>query len=380
MNRIEYDNVTVPVIVQFVGGDLRLRGRSGGRLQIDGEGAEAEQLGEGQPYVVRISGDARITVPDDVNVSVQQVSGDAKLTELGCSTDVNTVGGDLIVRGAQSVNIKTVGSDLRVKRVEGEVIVESVGSDATIREVTGNVWVAAIGSDLYLRNIDGSCKVDRVSADLVLNISFAPEQEYHFNIGGDILCRVREETNATFYLPAKTECRLDVEVEISESDDGQQIVTLGTGEATVTLGEANSLRLVGEEEDYVLSFGVQIEDELEARLTTLETKLSRQLEGLDERIQAKAQHWSAQAEQIAERAQQQAERAAERVRRKMERSAKRKRDPGPRRIQFALGSDGTPKRKKDPVTEQERLLILQMVQENKITIEEAERLLAALEG
>ncbi|MCD4687284.1 MAG: hypothetical protein K8S97_15255, partial [Anaerolineae bacterium] len=87
-----------------------------------------------------------------------------------------------------------------------------------------------------------------------------------------------------------------------------------------------------------------------------------------------------QAEQIAERAQQQAERAAERVRRKMERSAKRKRDPGPRRIQFALGSDGTPKRKKDPVTEQERLLILQMVQENKITIEEAERLLAALDG
>lgn len=380
MNRIEYDNVTVPVIIQVVGGDLRLRGRSGGRLQIDGEGANAEQLGEGQPYVVRVSGDARITVPDDVNVSVQQVGGDAKLTELGRATDINTVGGDLIVRGAQSLNIKTVGSDLRVKRVEGEVIVESVGSDATIREVTGNVWVTAIGSDLYLRNIDGSCKVDHVNADLVLNIDFEPEQEYRFNAGSDVLCRVREDTNATFHLPADTECILDVEAEISEDNGVEQIVTLGTGAATVKIGEASTLRLVGEEEDYVLSFGVQIEEELEARLSTLESKLSRQLEGLDERIQAKAQHWSTQAERLAERAQQQAERAAERVRLKMERSTRHKRDPGPRRIQFTMGTDGLPKRKKDPVTEQERLLILQMVQENKITIEEAEQLLAALDG
>jgi len=34
----------------------------------------------------------------------------------------------------------------------------------------------------------------------------------------------------------------------------------------------------------------------------------------------------------------------------------------------------------EPVKEEERLMILQMVQEKKITIEEAERLLAALEG
>lgn len=380
MNRIDYDNVTVPVIIQNVGGDLRLRGRSGGRLQIDGEGAEAEQLGEGQPYLVRASGDARITVPDDVNVSVQQVGGDAKLTDLGRAADINLVGGDLIVRGTQSLNIKTVGSDLRIKRVDGEVIVETVGSDATIREVTGSVWVAAIGSDLYLRNVDGGCKVEKVGSDLVLSVEFVPGQEYRFTVRGDILCRVQEDTNATFYLPGSTELSLDVEAEVSEDDDGQQIVRLGAGEATVYIGEAEALRLVGEEDDYVLSFGVQIEEELDARLSTLEAKLSRQLDGLDERIAAKAQVWSEQAERLAERAQRQAERAAERVRRHMERSVKRKRDPGPRRIQFAFDADGKPKRRKDPVTEEERLLILQMVQENKITIEEAERLLAALDG
>jgi len=33
----------------------------------------------------------------------------------------------------------------------------------------------------------------------------------------------------------------------------------------------------------------------------------------------------------------------------------------------------------DPVTEQERLMIFKMVEEGKITIDEAERLLAALE-
>lgn len=378
MVRYEFDDVTVPVILQTIGGDLRLRGRSGARLQIDGEGAEVEQIGEGQPYVVRCSGDARITVPDAVALSVQQVGGDAKITDVEGAIDIQAVGGDLVLRNVAAVQLKAVGGDLRLKRADGNVTIEAIGGDATIRDVEGAVWVANVGDDLYLRGITGSCVVEDVGSDLVLNLNFLPDMDYRFNTDGDILCRVQDDANAVFVLPADTEVVLDVDAAVAEDEDGLKTITLGAGGATVYIQAAEAVRLVGEEEDYTISFGVQLEEEIEARLSTLEERLSEQLEGLDQRIQERATVWASQAERVAERAQKQAERALERVRRNMDRGAKRKRGPGPRRIDLSARAD-TQGRRSDPVSEQERLLILKMVQENKITIEEAERLLAALD-
>jgi hypothetical protein len=379
MTHLEYENIQVPIIIQAVGGDLRLRGRDESWLVVDGDNATVEQLGEGQPYVVRCSSDARITVPDNVDVSVQNVGNDAKITDVGGKTDVQNIGGDLMVRSTGDIRVKTVGSDLRVKRVEGNVTIETVGSDATIREVNGSVWIANIGSDLYMRNIEGSCKIESVGSDLVLSLDFVAGQEYHFSVGGDILCRVQPDADARLILPLETEVRLDVPAEIEENTDAEeQIVTLGDGSATVYIKNADALRLVGEGEDYMINFGIQIEEELEARLSSLEEKLSTQLDGLDERIQAKTAQFASQAEKFAERAQKQAERAAERIRRSMERQS-RKRKPGPRRVVMSMQQDAAKRKNDDPVSEQERLMILKMVQDNTISIEEAERLLAALD-
>ncbi|MBN1967420.1 MAG: hypothetical protein JW910_22390 [Anaerolineae bacterium] len=384
MGRVCRENVNVPVIIQSVGGDLRLRGRGEGDLIVDGDGIHVEQIGEGQPFLVRAEGDCRITVPHDVAVVVQNVGGDAKITDLGGDTEIGAVGGDLTLRGVQGVVIKSAGGDLRLKWASGDVVVKAVGGDATIREVGGNLGVDAIGADLYIRNVEGSCVVQSVGSDLVLNIDFLPEREYQFSAGGDILCRVQPDTNARFVVPADLPVGLDVAADVSESDDGhQQIITLGDGRATITIGDGTELRLVSEEEDYVLDLGSQIEEELEARLSTIEEKISQQLEGLDERLQATAEHMASRAEQLAERAQRQAARAAERLR---DRGSKSKAKRGPR-IGFTWQTSpappappARPARPVDPVSEQERLMILKMVQDKKISIEEAERLLAALDS
>jgi hypothetical protein len=376
--RFEQDGVDVPIVVQGVGGDLRLRGRPGDRLIVDGDNPQVQQIGEDQPFVVRCAGDARVTVPETVNVSVQQVGGDAKITDITGQVDIKTVGGDLAIRNVQDVQVKTVGGDLRIKRADGNVTVETVGADATIREVGGAVWVATVGSDLYVRNVGGSCVAERVGADLVLNIDFLPEHEYRFGAGSDILCRVQPDANVRFALPPEVDVQLDVAAEVTATDD-QQAVTLGDGGILVHIERANSLRLVGEEEDYMLSLGVQIEEELEARMSSLEEKLSQHLAGLDDRFQAKAEQFASQAEKFARRAERQAERAAEQIRRSFDRqTVKRKREAGPRRRRFTVDSRAA-SRPSEPISEQERLMILQMVRDNKISIEEAERLLSALE-
>jgi len=391
MARLEKENVTVPVVIQMVAGDLRLRGRAGDRLVIDGDGVHVEQAGEGQPYMINCAGDARIAVPEGVKVSVRQVGGDARITDLGADIDLQVVGGNLSIRNVQGIQVKSVGGDLRIKRASGHVTVEAVGSDATIREVDGAVWIATVGADLYVRDVEGSCVVERAGSDLVLSLDFAPGREYRFSAGGDIFCRIKPGANVTFVLPADAELQVDVDADVKEEEtDGQRTVTLGDGSATVHITHAGTLTLVGEEEDYedyMVDFGAQISEELEARLSTLEEKLSQHLDGLDERIQARTIYITEKAEKLAEHARQQAERAAERAQRQaeramrnMDRQMKKKRGTGVRSVPLGTPPGGPPPRPSEPVTEQERLLILKMVQDKTITIEEAERLLAALDS
>jgi len=383
VKRIEEINVTVPVIVQNVGGDLVLRGREGGELVVDGDSPQVEHLGSGQPYLVRCAGDCRMFVPPTVDVVVQQVGGDARVADLGGNVEIESVGGDLTVGHVARVAIRNVGGDLRLKWTEADVQINSVGGDATVRDVGGSLRIQNVGADLFLRTIEGDCVVENVGDDLVLNIAFHAGHEYRFRAGSDILCRIQPETGARFSLPPNVPYELDVEADVSESETGEgTVIIIGDGSAAVSLSAGGELRIIGEEEDYVFNLGAQIEEELEARLSSLEEKLTQQFEGLDERIQAHSERFAEQAARFATHAARQAERQVERARRSLDRRKmkSRKRDFGE---SFAWGFPPEPPKPPrppvEPVSEEERLVILRMVQENKISIEEAERLLAALE-
>lgn len=380
IKRIEEINVNVPVIVQNVGGDLVLRGREGDELIVDGDSPQVEHLGSGQPYLVRCGGDCRAFVPQSVDVVVQHVGGDARIADLEGDVEIESVGGDLTVGHVARVAIHNIGGDLRLKWTEADVRVESVGGDATVREVGGSLHIQNVGADLFLRTVEGNCVVEQTGDDLVLNVAFHPGHEYRFNAGSDILCRIQPDTGARFVLPQHMRYELDVEADVTESETGDgTIITVGDGGATVMLTAGGELRIIGEEDDYVFNLGAQIEEELEARLSNLEEKLAQQFEGLDERIQAHSERFAEQAARFATHAERQVERARRSLdRRKMK---SRKRDFGEPR--FAWGYPPKPPKPPrppaEPVSEEERLMILRMVQEKKITIDEAERLLAALE-
>lgn len=387
MVRVVKENVYGPVIIAQVGGDLRLKGRMADDLVVDGDGVLVEQAGEGQPYVIRSGGDCRMMVPENVDVVVQQVGGSAKLSDLKMRLEVQAVGGDLMIRDVLEAAVGAVGGDLRLKRVAGAVQIGAIGGDGTIRDIAGHMHVDRVGADLLVHAIQGSCIVDGVGSDLVLHVDFEPDNEYHFAVGSDVLCWVHPQTSARIIVPLDARVTVGPELSVQrEETDDSQILTLGEGAATVFIDAGEDLRLVGDEEDYAFDLGIHIEEEVEARLSSLEEKLSQQLDGLDERISANAAQWASHAERWAERAQEQVEQLADRFSRKFEsgRRGPTKRKRGPRRLEFFWDSNDPTRIQRgpaiDPVTEEERLMILQMVQDGKISVEEAERLLAALES
>lgn len=382
--RIEQVDVSVPLVVQTVGGDLVLRGREGGELLIDGDNPQLQNIGSGQPYVVHCSGDCRIFAPLDMKkIVIYHVGGDARVAGLDGSVEIESIGGDLTIgHVGQATSIRAVGGDLRFKWAEGDVSIQNVGGDATVREIAGNLHIENVGADLFLRAVEGNCVVNNVGDDLVLNIAFHAGHEYRFHTGSDILCRIQPETGARFVLPHDMEFELDVEADVDEKHEGT-IITVGDGAAEVALSAGGDLRIIGEDEDYVFNLGTQIEEELEARLSSLEEKLSQQFDGLDERIQAHSERFAEQAARFASQAARTAERQVDRARRSLDRRKmkSRKRDFGEPRFAWGFPPEPPkpPRPPVEPVSEEERLMILRMVQENKISIEEAERLLAALE-
>ena len=148
VKRIEEINVTVPVIVQNVGGDLVLRGREGGELVVDGDSPQVEHLGSGQPYLVRCAGDCRMFVPPTVDVVVQQdaaqpisVAGDVSKLSGKCPTvtfavderSVYTSGATMYVGGScQKLKNRQHIETLGLPRTDGGLEALTVTFDADL--------------------------------------------------------------------------------------------------------------------------------------------------------------------------------------------------------------------------------------------------------
>lgn len=425
--------------VHGVHGDLQVRGWEAPAISAKGDAPQVEPLGEDGVQITS-QGDLSLRVPQDADLTVDNVSGSARVIGLYHKVTLGNISGDLELRKIGTGSVENISGDLRLKRVEDGITIGSISGDASIRDVDGDTALGRVSGDLYVRSINGGCTAPYVSGDLVLSTDFLPDAPYAFRVSGDIICRVPEGANVTFYVPAGSDLTVDAasaevmpasippvppipeippeppvgipgfppedlpgyppgppfdgiefwgdaaiteeeaspeepmpEEEIAferkaKPDGDWQAVIFGNGDAVVILEASGEIRLVGEDEDYMMAINFQIEGELAERLAGLEQRIASQLEGLDEVIAKKTEKMRARAEKEAERA----ARRAERVARKAQRKA--------RRVSVQFGGEPRPAKPVEPVSDEERLMILKMVEAQQISVEEAERLLAALEG
>jgi hypothetical protein len=198
--------------------------------------------------------------------------------------------------------------------------------------------------------------------------------------------------------------------------DGEASLRLSAGgvvqvDAKETLDEAEEGQEFGEgafggSMKYNEQIGRQIESQISAQMEAITRQLNEQMSGLSalidqagltpeqsERIMQQARESSeratAKAQEKMRRAQEKLERKLEAARRREEMHAqaaeRRAQSRGRKSWSFEWPSAPTPPRPPAPpepaqVSDEERLMILRMLEQKKITLEEAEQLLAALEG
>lgn len=375
METQSFDLGSKPTIqIDVIGGNLRLVSHEESQVEIrcrdheDGKISANKKKGE-----IRITcpSDCHIIAPSGTAVEAETVGGDFSATGIEGVISVRTIGGDAAGRRIGQLSIETIGGSASMRKVGGNLSIDRLGGDARIEGVQGDARLRSIGGDLKLTQIDG---VVDVIAGGDVRAAFSPQgkQESSITAGGDIDCRLGADASVKVHLNVGGDIRLAVPSEMESTAEGS-VVRLGKEEATLRLsagGDLNLRSLEGEEQGFNLDLGEAIAARIGAELQADMAELEVNLRDLGNELQSNfnTDRIARKMQRAANKAQRKAARARMRAVRKMDKL-------GNRQIDINFGG-----RKSGGSMEEERLMILRMIEQGNITVEEAETLLQALES
>jgi hypothetical protein len=375
------------VVIEAVQGDLHIMGWEQSDVLARAR-SEHDLTATQEGDLVRVScnGECVMRVPQDASLRIQLVNGDARVKSMRGPLTIGRVAGDLGIQGAGATEVDTAQGDCLARAIQGDFKANHVTGDASVREVRGQLTVSAAAGDLRLADIAGGVTAT-AGGDASVSLSPAPGQAYRVSAGGDLVLRVPPGASARVSMTSNAnQIRVRAAGVPNGAGKGSRQVTLGAGDAEVVLAAGGDILLAEDAESRPADdIGVR----LEAEFTSMGEAIGRRAQEAAERA---ARHAEAHAQRAAQKAARKAERIAERVAREAERQT---RDwPFSRRgfpFEAPFGSPSprpgprpapqpAPRPAPQPVTDEERLAVLRMVEQKKITVEQAEQLLAALEG
>lgn len=435
MDKIRLDTSQNPrVIITEVSGDLNLKGQDQPVVIIKVSGEIQPNVDKvGDQISIGCESECVVYVPHAAQVEIREVSGDCSIKSLAGSLHIQNIGRELTLRDTGGATIENIGIDLSAKRVNGDLKIDNIGRGAIVRDINGAFTADNIGQHLHLRDVSGSISAEvGGTADIVL--APVPWQTYKIEAGGALNCRLSEEPNAVLNLSSAGR-RISVTLpEFSDTiREETYTVTVGEGGAVVELAAGGALTVSSRRSGWE-SFGsfeqapgIRVEeidsmaDEIEEQITSQLDQFTSSFENMFTQIEGslrgvplserQAERIRERLERAKERASERAQAAAERARARMELRLERARrtrghippippvppippippipavPPVPSkgwsasaRFNWSGSAAPAPAADEEPVHDDERLLILRMLEEKQISAAEAEQLLAALEG
>jgi hypothetical protein len=405
-----------PEVTVVVYGDLHVTGWDVPEVTAAGGDATLTAAAEGDGVRLECPGDCTLQVPREATVRIEAAHGDALVTHLGGRLDVGQVMGDLALQDVGPAHVEAVYGDLAVKRVTGDLRIDRVVGDASVRSVSGDLAVEHVGADLAVREAAGNLTVSAV-ADVAVTLEPVAGRAYRVRAGRDLRLRLPPDASARVHVEKGARAvRVGLPDVVPSHEDGRTTVTLGAGEAQIELAAGGQVVVaaIGAEAGSAAGIGAQVghdigvmADELaaqvEGQVGAMLALLNERLVELADTLPGKLREWGVDEDEIGrvtvriqraveragQRAQHQAEHAVRRAERRLA-TARRREARRAHRAEHHAGSRGAWSGRwvavapvpapREPVTTQERLAVLRMLQEQRISAEQADQLLAALEG
>lgn len=408
------------VIIDQVHGNLQVKGWERPEVVIK---ANPDELSlEEQDDVIRLScqGNCAVRLPHGATVQINTVHGEAHFKLLEDQLTITQVLGSLILRNVGEVQVESVHGELLAKHLTGDLAAKEVLGNASVRDVQGQFVSPNVRGNLDLREVQGSVMAV-VTGNASLRFGAMAGDTYEIHVAGNLDLRVPEDASLNVKLSAGSRnIRVKLPSETRNYAEAEHSFTLGGGAARLVASAGGNLSFSAQvadgedvEEDFEAGFGTgsdefsqqiarQVEAQIGAQMEAITRHLNQHIENLSstigrsglsaettqeilQRARETGDRMSAQAQERMRRAQEKLERKLEAARRREEQRAqaaeRRVQSRGRRASNLAWAAPAAPQPPvKEPVSDEERLIILRMLEQKKISLEEAEKLLAALEG
>lgn len=357
------------------------------------------------------------------NLQAEHSGGNCTLREVEGEITLGRVRGNLNAHETGTLTVENVSGNLNVKELNGNVQANKVGGNVSAVETLGDINVEWAGGEIKVREVMGGLNA-RVGGNAHLNLHELSIPFVTVHAGGEIRCFVPLTLDAQVDLRAGTEVIIKG-LPLPDQWDARHVeYTVGSGEGRLTLDAGHRIKLLGADEHVnVPEWGVEVDvqfqndfgertselvqqvaDQVEAQVEAFTRQLNERLAQLDSgdalanKVQQKVQSAMRRAEEkIAEamqHAERQAGRQAERYAAREDRRRVRVMPPIPPMPPMGGMAAGihhvhmapppppapAPKPKRNPPTAEERMLVLRMLEEGKISVDQAEKLLSAMGG
>lgn len=377
-------------------GDLRIHVPSGVLLSLDAGGDINVQGSRGPIEINSVGGD--INIEDALSIAFRNVGGDLRAVR---ATELSgrNIGGNATVDEIPTIDLKDVAGDLIVRRAD-TVSCRNVAGDANLYDINNAVAVSASG-DLKVMGCRGDV-AGNASGDIQIEATGQAPQ-IRLNASSDIRCVLGEGVGGK----VRVVCGSDLRV----TGPGGQQSAQGRGVHTFSVGEGEgSIALVaGSDVNVTTRSAVSGLRSVNSDMSGMDAEMERlnvEMERLGQEMESigidLGREFGGLGERIAETINRKLRRKLEKSMRKATIKAQAK--VGKHGFAFDFDFPDAPKPPRppqpprpaqpprpprgpfyeesadEPVSDEERMLVLRMVEDGKITADEAERLIAALEG
>lgn len=425
-----YFDIEDRTLIISCAGNLTVRGDVGSSVRFVSDSGADDQYDTATGRFVT-HGNAALRVPHYASIIVEQVGGNAQVkgldgsmiidSDVGGNLTVSTVNGGLTTHGiGGNFNVKHCGGALTVKggiggdfnaKHGGDVTVGRVAGNANLKHLHGEIAIENVGGNVSARHMNGDITIDMVEGDVNLS-----------HVGGVVNVTSRDDIRLTGPLTSgkhilNAQSRIDFYYQSSApltvtaqaptivnrinfdkivEEAGTLHGSTGQDGAMVTLIAGDKITLRGQgrrksdwdtfaefEFEFNDNFdfselnqlGEQISAEVNARMEEISHRLTPEVNQYAERAIRKAKE---AVDRVVERMEHELSRAEHQAAHHAERAARhQRRQPVPPTPPKAPVPPAPPKMKPD--TSAAQLKILKMLEEGKITVEQANELLAALE-
>jgi hypothetical protein len=219
--------------VQHLAGDLNLESVRGSLRLSDLSGVVR---------VAQVDADVRAQGVADLRL-MGNCDGDLRCDD-GEHLAAESVAGDVRIHNLNDARLGRLRGDLWAEKVRDALQVSRAEGDARLSEIGGLVTLRALAGDLRAGALTGGLSAPQVTGDAVLQGPYGRVGPYSLAAEGDVVLNLPADADARVVVKAGGRLRSDAPLTPSSDGSATFSATLGRGTAHVTLASGGDLRIV----------------------------------------------------------------------------------------------------------------------------------------